>query len=292
MPRASVAYGTLRRVALLGLLALLVQLTLCSLCGCRPWARPQVVSVVMCTQVNANDEPLDRQERFAYDTDTLHCSVRVADADGHTVRAVFVAEDAIDVPNYVVETLSATAQGSHAIDFAVARDDRPWPAGSYRVEVYLDGELAQTVPFAVQPPQSTPTYSPMATATATDVPPTPTHTPVPPMRIEVGLARGPQSSLQELDAPAAYAPGAPAFYCLVAIHHAPPDTSLRVRWTALDAMPEPNRVLQEASYTASGSERVAFGLPREGGLWPVGRYCVSVYVDDREACRHEFGVHP
>ena len=251
----------------------------------------QVVSAAMCTQVNASDEPLDTTTHYSADASVLHCVVQVRNAQGHRVRAVYIAEDAIDTPNYVIDALEVSANGSHAIDFPLRRDERPWPTGRYRVEVYLDGALVRTVPFVITGSTPIPSSTATMTPTATPMPPTPTLSPTPPLYVAATLARGPQESLQELGADASYAPDEAAFYCLVHVRHASPETEIKVRWIALDAMPQREYLLQEADYFVSGNERIAFQLPREGAPWPVGRYRVEVYVADQRLGVQDFEVH-
>jgi len=261
-------------------------LALCAtmaLCACGLAQGPQVVAAAMCTQVNASGEPLDVTEDYPADAPSLHCSVRVQNARGRLVRAVFVAEDALQQPDYVIEELALPAEGSHALDFALNRDARPWPPGRYRVDVYLDDRLATTVPFRILQPAVTPTAPP----TATPVPPTPT----PEMRVEVAMARGPQEHLTELAPPVVYATDEAAFYCLVTISAAPSDTTVRVRWIAVDALPETNHVLQENGYLVTGDGRLAFPLQRDGGPWPTGRYAVELHIGDELVSRQEFAVH-
>jgi outer membrane usher protein FimD/PapC len=69
--------------------------------------------------------------------------------DDTEVKAVWYAVEVPDIdPNYLIDEFTI-ATGSGVIPFSLTNDG-PWPAGSYKVEVYLNGELNQTLEFNVE----------------------------------------------------------------------------------------------------------------------------------------------
>ena len=82
--------------------------------------------------------------------DTFYCIVTVANAPDDTVtKAVWYAIDAEGMePNFQI--LDYEYVGGGLITFELSNDEYDWPICNYKVEIYLDGELDQTLEFSVQ----------------------------------------------------------------------------------------------------------------------------------------------
>jgi len=83
-------------------------------------------------------------------TDTFYLLVDLANApDDTTVRAVWYAVDVGDVApaNTLIDEATLTS-GSATLTFDLVSDTQ-WPPGTYRVELYLNDELSQTLEFSV-----------------------------------------------------------------------------------------------------------------------------------------------
>jgi hypothetical protein len=82
--------------------------------------------------------------------DTFYLIVELANApDDTTVRAVWTAIEAEGVdPNFFIDEAELTS-GSATLTFDLA-NNQPWPPGRYKVDLYLNGELEQTLEFTVQ----------------------------------------------------------------------------------------------------------------------------------------------
>ncbi len=86
---------------------------------------------------------------------SIHLAVAVANApDGTTVRTVWTA---VDVPSQNIkdqklgETTFATKDVGSNVHFTLAGPgDQAWPAGSYKVDIYLDDKLDRTLTYTVQ----------------------------------------------------------------------------------------------------------------------------------------------
>ena len=84
-------------------------------------------------------------------TDTFYLLVELANApDDTTVRAVWYAVDVGDVApaNTLIDEATLTS-GSGTLTFDLVSDTQ-WPPGTYRVELYLNDELSQTLEFSVE----------------------------------------------------------------------------------------------------------------------------------------------
>ena len=86
-------------------------------------------------------------------TDTFYAIVDLANAPDDTkVKAVWTAVDVGDAaaPNYLLDEVELTSSdGTLSFDMT---NDGAWPAGSYKVDLYLNGELDRTLDFRVQAP--------------------------------------------------------------------------------------------------------------------------------------------
>ncbi|MCB0000310.1 MAG: hypothetical protein KDE56_31310, partial [Anaerolineales bacterium] len=89
---------------------------------------------------------------FAPD-DTFYAIVNLANAPDDTkVKAVWTAVDVGNAaaPNYLLDEVELTS-GDGLLTFDM-NNDGAWPAGSYKVDLYLNGELDRTLDFRVQAP--------------------------------------------------------------------------------------------------------------------------------------------
>lgn len=121
------------------------------------------------TTVFAQDEP-------------FYAVVELANASDDTaVKAVWTAVEADGLdPNYVISEASTTS-GSGSLWFDLT-NDKLWPAGKYKVDLYLNDELARTLEFTVEGDVAAQAPSPTPEPTATPQPtatPAPTSTPKP-----------------------------------------------------------------------------------------------------------------
>jgi hypothetical protein len=82
--------------------------------------------------------------------DVFYCIVTLANApDDTTVKAVWYAVEAQDTaPNFKIDEASIT-HGDGALTFDLTNNGL-WPTGKYKVELYLNDKLDQTLEFQVQ----------------------------------------------------------------------------------------------------------------------------------------------
>lgn len=140
--------------------------------------------------------------------DTFYAVVELANApDSTEVKAVWTAVDVGDAaePGQLIDEATLET-GSGQVIFDLSNDGF-WPAGQYKVDIYLDGELDQTLEFSVEPatetaesaPEPEPTEAaPAGPTTAPEAepeePPAEPETPA-----EEETAGGAASSLEEVE---------------------------------------------------------------------------------------------
>lgn len=86
-----------------------------------------------------------------------------------------------------------------------------------------------------------------------------------------------------------FAPSDTTFYCNVDLANAPDDTTIKAVWTAVEVQgTDPNQVIDQSELKA-GSGTVNFKLSNNGA-WPVGKYKVDLYLEDKLSKTIEFQV--
>ena len=91
----------------------------------------------------------DRTTVFAAE-DVFYCIVEVANApDDTTVKAIWYAVDVEGMDRNSVIGQIETAAGQEVIPFILSNENL-WPAGKYKVEIYLNNELDTTLRFKVK----------------------------------------------------------------------------------------------------------------------------------------------
>ena len=254
-------------------------------------------AVALSTVVKADGEPLNPMDTIPAGAPSLHCSVQVQNApQGTVVRVIFVSIDAIDTPDYIIDDIKVVTSGTRWVDFCLDRDERLWPSGRYRAEIYLDGQLARTVAFRIAGSGSTPTPRPTSTQTLA---PTPTCTPTATRRptttlalfiVEAVTARGIDDHFEAVDPTTTFAPDDDAFYYVVRVAGVPEGTTLQVVWIAVDIGGVPNWAIKRTEYEVTGDHTAAFTLARGTEPWPGGRYRAELYIDGQLARVSEFVV--
>ena len=80
------------------------------------------------------------------------------------------------------------------------------------------------------------------------------------------------------------------FYCIVELANAPEDTKLKAVWTGVEIEGEqPNLLIDEVEMTAGNENVFTFNLTNDQ-LWPVGKYKVDLYLNDKLDRTLEFEV--
>ena len=131
----------IRRAILLLLVVPLLLLTACEFSA----STANIANAIL-----ARDEAATEPTTVFSPTDTFYLLVELNNApDDTTVRAVWYAVDVGDVApaNTLIDEATLTS-GSGTLTFDLVSDTQ-WPPGTYRVELYLNDELSQTLEFSV-----------------------------------------------------------------------------------------------------------------------------------------------
>lgn len=126
-------------------LALLVLLQSCN------FTTAHVEKVVFARAVDGETkEPVDETRSFHGADAVLHCAVKMANTpSGTTIKArwYFIQEDTQEV----IDTTEITLENDGWVDFNLTLTRNSLPYGNYAVDLFINGEFDQTVPFTIEP---------------------------------------------------------------------------------------------------------------------------------------------
>ena len=118
---------------------------------CLSVVKAGVVSVKVRMTAGPQDPP---STTFASNTPNLYAIFKTEGAKaGDKIRGVLIAEDVGDVApanTKVLETILDIEGETEAGDFSFSKPTNGWPVGKYRVEIYLNDELATTAKFTIK----------------------------------------------------------------------------------------------------------------------------------------------
>jgi len=118
---------------------------------CLSVAKAGDVSVKVRMTTGPKDPP---STTFGSNTPNLYAIFKTEGAKaGDKIRGVLIAEDVGDVApanTKVLETILDIEGETEAGDFSFSKPTNGWPVGKYRVEIYLNDELATTAKFTIK----------------------------------------------------------------------------------------------------------------------------------------------
>jgi hypothetical protein len=122
---------------------------------CATFARAGDVKVKAFMSTGPDD---DAVTSFMSDTPKLYTMFKTKGIqNGDKVRGVLIAENVGDVApanSRVLETTLTLEEDTNDGDFNFSKPTNGWPPGKYRVEIYVNNELATTVKFTIKSAKS------------------------------------------------------------------------------------------------------------------------------------------
>jgi hypothetical protein len=112
----------------------------------------KISQATMALSVDSDGKPVNPTNKFYTDTPAIYCSVIVSNAPEQTeVTSVWVyVRGEADLENYEIDSYGLTVEGTTYVYFYMNRPTNGWPAGEYKLVLYLDGKEETSVPFTVQ----------------------------------------------------------------------------------------------------------------------------------------------
>ncbi len=217
-----------------------------------------ITNVVMATAtISDTFAPVGETTVFA-PTDTFHAVVTIKDApDGTNIRAVWYAQDVGPAlaKNYKISEYPVTTSGSRNIDFTL-KPTKNWPPGTYRVEIYANGQLYKSIEFSVQSASGSAGSNPIIKTTtfAKDVTP------------EV---------FDPVDPTTTFSPQDQVLHLVVTIQNAPPNTQIKASWYFGEQLYD-----KSTTFVVSGSRNLDFRL-QQNQPWETGDYSVQLFINGK-----------
>jgi len=204
--------------------------------------------------MSSDSDGSNRTTTFAQDA-VFYAQVELSNAPDDTkVKAVWTAVDAEGV-DANSELDSAEYESGDAVITFHLENNNLWPAGQYKVDIYLNDEVAKTLTFEVEQTQAIEAQGPYIS--------------------DAWMSSDGAGS----DRTTTFTPDA-IFYAQAELAGAPDDTQLKATWTAVSAEGvDPGYVIDEAEYT-SGDGVIYFELSNTNP-WPVGQYQVDIYLNSQ-----------
>lgn len=203
--------------------------------------------------------------------DVFYCLVELDNApDDTSVKATWSAVEVDgEEPNTFLHEDELTT-GSGQLTFELSKENL-WPAGKYKIDLYLNDELDHTLEFEVRGESvPSPTEPPETVSTA---------------RIEYAYMARDEAGTDQTNV---FSPN-DVFYCILELVDAPDDTRLKAVWYAVQAEGiEPNFLINETEISGS-DDTYTFSLTPTG-QWPPGSYKAEIYLNDELAYLFEFEV--
>ncbi len=115
------------------------------------WA-VEVISIATCPEVSESGYvPIGSTNRFSTETPKIHAVVVLKEVEPFTkVKCSWLAVDAYQTANSEIYASDVDVNDSNArLQFAIKRPKKGWRAGNYRIDLYIDKKIAETVAFEI-----------------------------------------------------------------------------------------------------------------------------------------------
>ncbi len=176
--------------------------------------------------------------------------------DDTVTKAVWYAADAEGTAKNTKIDEAEFTSGDQQITFNLS-NDQSWPVGTYKVEIYLNDKLNQTLEFSVE-------GSAVSTNTTTGGT----------ITFDAYMVSKSSGGATQTDVFTADEP----FYLIVDLTSAPADTVSKVVWYVDDVVGiDANTLIDEAEFQGNG--KVPFELSNTEP-WPIGTYKVELYINN------------
>jgi hypothetical protein len=109
------------------------------------------LSDVHMARDNGKGDPGDETDTFTSKDRTIHCVTTLKDAkSGTQMKFSWYVVEAEGGKNEKIRDIDYTTRALENVVHGHLIAPRDWPPGKYKVEVYVNGNLEETVPYTVQ----------------------------------------------------------------------------------------------------------------------------------------------
>ena len=226
---------------------------------------PSFSEATMALGVDADSKPVNPTSTFAQNTPEIFCSVlltNVAQPIDVLSEWYYVEGDMEGAENTLIDAVPLTVPVDQYLQFSLTIPDNGWPAGTYKLALYLDGVEELTVPFSVEG----------AKVLVSDVT----------MSLDV------DDDAQPVNPTSVFPAGTKRVYTTLYVGPEVPDgTKLIAEWYDLEgASPT---LVDVYDFDVEGDFSYYFYYEVDGG-WPAGEYAVVIYLAGEQQAVVEYSV--
>jgi uncharacterized protein YfaS (alpha-2-macroglobulin family) len=226
--------------------------------ACQIGGPPAIGEVVVAKSLDADYKPVDPTTTYTTDDPVISISVEVQNM---VVGSVVDVKYKVDGVDYESLTSTADESGSGYYGFTLTAESGHTP-GAYTAEVYLDGALAKTVTFKIEPSG-------------------------PPTIVAAVAAKSLDDDYKPVDPTSTYAPSE-TFYISVQVKNMMSGSNVTVKYAYEgEFVPELDTTVIADK---AGSGYYGFNLTPPTDGFPVGAYTAEVYLDGALATTLTFTV--
>ena len=255
-------------VGLVRTLVLATVIGVVSLSGCGgevSFTTAKLSEATMCLGVDTQNKPVNATNSFGVNTPEIFCSAKLSNAPDDTEvlsEWVYVKGEVAGVTDYIIDTLPLTADGTQYLQFSMPRPDGGWPIGEYKLNLYVDGKDAVSLPFTVSRTATGPGPSGAFISEAT-------------------LALSVDAMSRPVDPTNVFRADTPEFICSVLVSNAPAGTELLSEWYYVSGEWQgvTNRLVGSVPFVTQGTQYIALSLTMPDEGWPAGKYQVKLYLN-------------
>ncbi|MCZ7558141.1 MAG: hypothetical protein M5R41_17195 [Bacteroidia bacterium] len=121
-----------------------------ALLGACQFSTANIDRAVMARSVDKDNAPIEETTTFHKYENLLHCCVEMANTpEGTKVKAVWRFDEGEE--RGVIDSTEVDVNSSIWVDFTLALSESGLPYAKYAVDLYINGEIKQSVPFTVEP---------------------------------------------------------------------------------------------------------------------------------------------
>jgi hypothetical protein len=213
----------------------------------------------------AEKNPVNVTSSFPADQGIFHAVITISNAPNGTrfkVEWMVVDDGNASDANTKMAEFELAADGSRNLDFTFKPNAGRLPAGTYKADLYLNGNFNRSLNFSVAQGGASPSPSTVITkaVVAPDV-------------------QG--SNFEPVGATDTFPSTQSSFHAVITIADAPKGTRIKVEWTVVDDgnPSDANSKMGEYELTSEGSRNLDFTFKPNAGQLPVGKYKADIYLN-------------
>lgn len=229
---------------------------------CAPGNAPAYITQVVLAKGSQGENftPVDITDEFAPNQATFHAIVTLENAPANLTLGSkwYLVQATGYTPNSLIDDneIPVDQGGSRNVDFTLKTSQDTWPAGTYCVEIYAEGNLALSKSFSVIG-DTTP-----SNATASIV-----------KQIVLAQDTKPET-FEPVNPTTVFKTNAQAIHAAVQIENAPANTLFQAKW-----YPPNQEPLEFNLPPVDGSRWIDFRLTPAPDGFPTGEYQVEIYLN-------------